>query len=47
MPSFPAASLQAPLPLSSGGDGVHNLYDPVQSRISANSHISATKVIVN
>lgn len=37
----------SPLPLSSSSDGIYNLYDPVQGRVSANGHIGATKVIVN
>lgn len=35
------------LPLSSGGDGIYNLHDPVQGRVSTNGHISATEVIVD
>lgn len=34
-------------PLCSGGDGIHNLYDAMQGRVSANGHVSSTEVIVN
>lgn len=36
-----------PSPLSGSGDGIYNLYDPVQGRVSANGHVSAAKVVVN
>lgn len=38
---------QVLLPLSGGGDGVYDLYNPVQGRVSTNGHIGATEVIVD
>lgn len=36
-----------PSPLSGSSDGIYNLYDPVQGRVGADGHISATEVVVN
>lgn len=35
------------IPLCGGGDGIHDLYDAMQGRISADGHVSSTEVIVN
>lgn len=36
-----------PLPLSSSSDGIYDLNNPMQGRVSADGHVGATKVIVN
>lgn len=35
------------IPLCCGGDGVHYLYNAMQSRVGANGHVGATEVVVN
>ena len=35
------------VPLSCGGNGIHNLYDPMQGRVGADGHVSSTEIIVN
>lgn len=35
------------IPLSCGSDGVHYLYDAMQSRVCPNGHVGATEVVVN
>lgn len=34
-------------PLSSRHDGIHHLDDPVQRRVGADGHVSATEVVVD
>ena len=45
--SFTLKQLSRHIPLGRGGNSIHSLYNPVQSRVSADGHVCTTEVIIN